>query len=288
MAEYRLAMRESGVSMSPVSYSNHKRERRGEVKGWTVGASRRNAQWLQSVAVDELDVTNSFAVTLTLPADTGITAKQFGAARTSYVKVLRRAGLERLHWVVEWTRRKTPHIHMFVTMKKELDSVALVLPWLRLTSEYGTRIGSQSVERVWNALGWLKYAAKHSARGVGHYQRQGAPDGWEKTGRLWGKSGQWPMSDSIVAPDLPREVYYQLRRDLLALSVSQARPQSRGRMRRTYKHVRRVSSVKAFTDWHNMDVVGRLVWYRLSQWLEGHEETQIQVDDFFEIQENKK
>lgn len=40
--------------------------------------------------------------------------------------------------------------------------------------------------------------AKHAARGVKHYQRnhENIPEGWQsKTGRVWGHSGDWPISE---------------------------------------------------------------------------------------------
>ena len=48
-------------------------------------------------------------------------------------------------------------------------------------------------------LGWLEYLSKHASRGVSHYQRQGTPPGWTKTGRLWAPGGSWPIVESVDA-----------------------------------------------------------------------------------------
>src|SRR5690606_18362373 len=60
------------------------------------------------------------------------------------------------------------------------------------------------------------------ARGVSHYQRQGKPEGWERTGRLWGYVGQWPTvppAEVIVT----RQEFYRFRRLVRAWRVADAR-----------------------------------------------------------------
>ncbi|HKY57839.1 MAG TPA: hypothetical protein VJL80_07360, partial [Aeromicrobium sp.] len=69
----------------------------------------------------------------------------------------------------------------------------LVAEWLRIAGEYGPSLHSQVCKPIDGPTGWLKYLAKHGARSVAHYQRQGMPPGWDKTGRLWGSFGDWPV-----------------------------------------------------------------------------------------------
>ena len=49
-------------------------------------------------------------------------------------------------------------------------------------------------------VGWFQYLAKHAARGVKHYQRtaDSIPPEWQrKTGRVWGKVGDWPVQEKV-------------------------------------------------------------------------------------------
>lgn len=73
----------------------------------------------------------------------------------------------------------------------------LLMAWLDVADSMGWPVATnaQHIVRIEGATGWLQYVAKHAARGVVHYQRDGAPDGWETTGRLWGKGGDWPIEE---------------------------------------------------------------------------------------------
>jgi hypothetical protein len=74
-----------------------------------------------------------------------------------------------------------------------------IATWLRLAAEYRPGdIGQVSVP-ITGPQGWLKYLSKHASRGVNHYQRQGKPPGWQKTGRLWGHGGAWPTEEPVMA-----------------------------------------------------------------------------------------
>ncbi|WP_420371837.1 rolling circle replication-associated protein [Nocardioides cynanchi] len=90
----------------------HAPAKRGEVTGWSAGTVRRHTAWLRSVDTTQLDGIGA-AVTLTL-LDCPPTSEDW----TRLVKVLqqrlRRAGLLRWHWVVEWQRRGVPHLHLAV------------------------------------------------------------------------------------------------------------------------------------------------------------------------------
>lgn len=73
---------------------------------------------------------------------------------------------------------------------------------------------AQHVVGVTRIAGWCAYLAKHASRGVSHYQRQGGdlPPGWEKSGRLWAKGGDWPTSTEEV--EIDHRTLDQLRRML--------------------------------------------------------------------------
>lgn len=207
---------------------------RGDIKGWTTGSARRLVAWLWSVNVDALDRTDGWAVTLTM-GETPATAAEWQAARASLLRRLRGVGVELVHWVVEWTARGRPHLHMAVYGPGRLDA-HILSAWLLVVDSYGwgASTKAQHIVPITGTTGWLMYVSKHASRGVAHYQRQGAPPGWEKTGRLWGHSGEWPISIPIEV-ELEREQFHRYRR--------LARAWQRARMRREgvpWKHIKRL------------------------------------------------
>ena len=68
----------------------------------------------------------------------------------------------------------------------------MVDDWLEISSRYRSGLSGQDCKPIDGVLGWLRYLGKHASRGAAHYQRSGHPEGWEKTGRLWGHVGDWP------------------------------------------------------------------------------------------------
>lgn len=85
---------------------------RGEVNGWSRASVRRHKTWLYSVETDRLDGVG-YGVTLTL-RDTPATHTDWMALVQRLQRAFREAGLVRWHWVVEWQRRGTPHLHLAV------------------------------------------------------------------------------------------------------------------------------------------------------------------------------
>ncbi len=177
---------------------------RGVVDGWTRSAVRRHLAWLYSVNCEQLDG-SGYGVTLTL-RDTPATHTEWADLVARLHRAFRDEGLSRWHWVTEWQRRGTPHLHLAVYAPPGWeppisDTVGdwTVAVWLRLAAEYRAgEIGQASVP-ITGPEGWLKYLSKHASRGVNHYQRQGKPSGWQKTGRLWGKGGSWPTEEPVSA-----------------------------------------------------------------------------------------
>lgn len=209
---------------SPPPRQDHERAKRGEVKGWSTAAVRRHTKWLYSIDSDRLSGVG-FAVTLTV-RECPETAASWSATRRSFIRRLERAGCIRVHWVTEWQRRGVPHMHgafYFPAGTNFIDAYRLILEaWLAVASEYGARAISQDVKEIEGATGWLKYLSKHASRGVRHYQRQGAPEGWSKTGRLWGYSGSWPEVEPMQFV-LARSSGHRYRRLVRAWSIADAR-----------------------------------------------------------------
>jgi hypothetical protein len=110
---------ENGLSMGwpGIGHAPGTDVRRGCVEGWSAGAVRRHTAWLRSVDTKQLDG-QGVAVTLTVRE-----CPPMSDDWTRLVKVLqqrlRRAGLLRWHWVVEWQRRGVPHLHLAVYAASE-------------------------------------------------------------------------------------------------------------------------------------------------------------------------
>ncbi len=198
-------------------------KKRDVIKGWSSAAVRRHTAWLYSIDAPLLDGVG-VAVTLTM-RDTPASAEDFHRLRRAWIMRVTRLGAERIHWVIEWQRRGTPHIHAAVYFPAGTDdettSMAAAM-WVAVAADYGTSFQAQHFDTIDGPLGWLKYLSKHASRGVRHYQRMGHPQGWEKTGRLWGHTGQWP-SDAPMRFDMPRSAYWRYRRLVRSWRVADAR-----------------------------------------------------------------
>lgn len=238
--------------MSTLSHHPRKPGQRGNVTGWSPGAARRNVAFLRSVVEDDLSGAG-LAMTLTLGT--------LPPAHTDWTKLLnhwtirqRRAGCVRLHWVMEWQRRGVPHLHVaawydptqtrLVDMSTERalseslhqdllsdDHAAhrraalnAAADWLELAAAFGPRPKGQQIRPIVGASGWFRYLGKHCGRGSDHYQRQQSamPKAWDRSPRVWGKSGTWPTRE-------PRELllslegFHRLRRLVRRQRVAQAR-----------------------------------------------------------------
>lgn len=257
--------------------------KRGEVRGWSTGAVRRHTQWLYSIESGELTGVG-FAVTLTL-AKCPDSPDDWQRLRRAWEMRVKRAGAIRVHWVTEWQRRMVPHLHAAVYFPEGWGNTpgkpfsrdedpfwVLVTNWLMLTAKpYGARWNSQHVDDIDGALGWLQYLSKHAARGVKHYQRQGFPPGWEKSGRLWGKSGQWPAVEPMQF-DMPREAYWRYRRLMRSWRIADARREPVAVKRPARIHYARrmlacsdvrLSPVRGVSEWAgeevSMAIIGLLI-----------------------------
>lgn len=215
---------QNGTSTYMGGVGSHIRAKRGEVVGWSKAAARRQTRWLWSVNSGDLSGFG-YAVTLTL-RDTPESAVEFHALRHAYLKRLERMGTIRVHWVMEFQERGAPHLHMAVYFDRELSEVdfgMLAVHWMQVGRIFGVDFWAQDVKEIRGDLGWLKYLAKHASRGVYHYQRSGHPDGWDKTGRLWGVGGAWPVVEPVVFEELNNREFYRVRRLMRAWAYADAR-----------------------------------------------------------------
>lgn len=188
--------RHGGKGGVPPGTNGHARMKRGQVEGWSVGATRRNTSFLMSVR--EPDLTGAgLALTLTL-RDCPPTPAEWHRLRKVWTDRMRRAGMVRLHWITEWQRRGVPHLHCAIWWPEVYDFVTPITAWLELAAPFGAGQGGQQARQIDGPIGWFRYLSKHAARGVKHYQRthENIPAGWQsKTGRVWGHSGVWPLDE---------------------------------------------------------------------------------------------
>lgn len=240
-----------GVSM-------HERAKRAAVTGWTRETVRRHTKWLYAVNTEQLSGAG-YAVTLTMK-NCPESAERFHALRRSFVRRVERMGSVRIHWVIEWQRRGVPHMHLAVYFDRELTALeqfSLKQHWIDVSEPYGAKLNAQYVLPISGAGGWLQYLSKHAARGAAHYQRQGKPAGWEKTGRLWGHIGQWPVEEPMRF-DVPQAAFFRYRRLVRAWRLDDARkesdPVTRARRVKSARGMlrcndRQLSEVRGISEW---------------------------------------
>lgn len=211
--------------------STHERAKRDVIRGWSPSTTRRLTKWLYSVEADKL-TGYGYAVTLTMrdtPPDRAALDRSFRALMCRYDRL----GVIRLQWVMEMQRRGTPHFHLAVYTPEKLPHGGwdLIRHWLEVAEPWGVSSMSQTIRPITEVNGWFGYVSKHASRSVAHYQRQGMPPGWEKTGRLWGVRGDWPTVDEPMRFGLSREAWFRYRRLVRSYRIADAR-QERDRKRR--------------------------------------------------------
>lgn len=237
---------------------NHQRAKRDVVKGWSASSTRRLTKWLYSIDAERLSG-HGYAVTLTMrttPPNRDALDLVFRALMKRY----ERMGVTRLHWVMEMQRRGTPHYHLVIYTPEELPlrGFEFIRHWLEVAADFGPAPVAQRAEPLEKASGWLKYLSKHASRSAAHYQRQGMPPGWDKTGRLWGKRGDWPAAEGPMKFDMERAAWFRFRRLVRAWRIADARQERIGGVR-----ARRITSARRMlraTDRALSEVRGLSEW----------------------------
>jgi hypothetical protein len=243
-------------------------------------------RFLMSIDQEKIGL-QGFAYTLTIrniPKDHEEWANLIAKMR----KGLRRRGAVLDHWVIEWQvgrpdkPRVAPHLHGMVYYDPNVYSgcqaYALRSHWCKLTEHLGASERCQHVELITDPKGWQKYVSKHAGRGYGHYQRERGtlPKGWQKTGRLWGKGGDWPIFGEQW--EMANEDFYRFRRlvrgHLMGLARTDLRKaikyddfatQRKFRMRLRFLRQMlkqgdiKKSRVRGISEWVDMDVSRAIV-----------------------------
>ena len=216
-----------GVKASRGAGGNKAPDKRGKATGWSEGAARRNRDFLMSVDGDALADRaqgEPYALSLTFGRDEIVSPARLKQTRERFFDRLRYLGMIRLHWLVEFQRDGTPHLHMLVYMPwdalEERVAGAIREAWLHASAFSGSAVSGQHVVPVGHLKGWKQYLAKHGIRGVRHYQRM-MPAGWEAPGRMWGKLGEWPTWSAALEVD--DNTFFRFRRALRAYRIATAR-----------------------------------------------------------------
>lgn len=263
LTEYR-----HGLTMGiPPGRNDHMRVKREAVEGWTDASTRRNTAFLRSI--DEKHLTGSgFALTLTV-RDCPPTAADWKTAREKLFLRLRRMGILRVHWLTEWQRRGVPHMHAAIWLPPELEardvSRTIIDHWVAVTVAYGSGRHGQHVTPIDDDVGWFQYLSKHAVRGLGHYQRSSdsIPQGWKRTGRMWGHLGEWPTTDP-TRYTLDMAGFYAFRRMVQRWRLADARASGdpyrlRSARRMLQSSDRSAGSVRGVSEWLGRDTQQRFL-----------------------------
>lgn len=292
----RLTIRQHGASASiprhPIAGGLQKPGERKANRGWTAAVARRNSQYLQRIDFENVDGT-PYAVTLTLPAwqMEQVTPTVLHRLIDVMLKYLRRHGMLHFHWIVEFTAKRMPHIHMSIWMNDRYEEwdrslrqyvvwdndegrvvANIVIKWLELTAAEGLHVSSKSqdVQLIDGSEAWLVYVAKHGIRGVKHYQRAlvNMPDEWrDGAGAMWGHDRNLPVVDDNILP-MDMRAFHQFRREVRKWCCAHARmvkdPARRARAIRQARRVNRcgqprLSVVRPVSVWIPKDVTISIV-----------------------------
>jgi len=241
---------------------------RTEVTGWSASSANRNTRWLRSVARDSI-THHGYACTLTL-RHCPETPEAWAKIRNAFFQRLRRLGVLRVHWVVEWQRRRVPHLHMAIWFTDNQLGQQIIHHWVELTQAYEARAQAQTCKPIVNFGGWSEYVAKHASRGMTHYQRcaEARPKHWEKSGRIWGHFGDWETVEPIRC-EVSERVFHRYRRALKRYFVAKHRAQSEWKKVTYYRRLLKCpdkarSATRGVNDWIDHSTSLRIIYIMLN------------------------
>lgn len=245
---------------TPPGNNSHERGKREKLAGWSRSSIRSNTRFLYSVDERVLDGVGC-AVTLTVKRCPP-SSDEWHKIRRRFEKRLVRMNLIREHWLTEWQRRCVPHLHAALYFPDVPDAERgrfygrIVDHWMECAAEYEPELSGQNLTLIYEPIGWLKYVSKHAARGLMHYQRSSdsMPPAWlGKTGRMWGKVGEWPLGSTLEV-DLDTQGYWRFRRIVRSWRTADARAaKSKRRILSARRMLRcfdkRLSAVRGVSEW---------------------------------------
>lgn len=253
----------------PPGMNSYLRARRDVVEGWSNSSTRRNTKFLYSVDERKLSG-HGFALSLTV-RDCPPAHADWHRIRRAFFDRLRRMDMVRAHWLTEWQRRGVPHMHAAIWLSPEASEkhrFALAdIPqhWVDVAGVYGAGLSGQHVVQIDDAVGWFQYLSKHAVRGVHHYQRssENIPQGWKKTGRMWGHLGGWSTVDPVRYL-VSHEGFWAFRRMVQRWRFADARSSGeksrvRSARRMLQSNQRAVGSCRGVSEWIGMDMTAAFV-----------------------------
>ena len=166
-----------------------------------------------------VDQGEPYAISLTFGREEIVSPKALRDVREAFFFRLRRMGLIRLHWLVEFQGDGTPHLHMLLIrrwpiMRRLFGPTGSMWPGGREPAQAG------SMSSLSTICAGGSNTSESTEYGVHHYQRQ-MPEGWEEPGRMWGKLGDWPTRALELECDL--ETFFRFRRCLRSYRIADAR-----------------------------------------------------------------
>ena len=249
--------------------------------GWSTSSIRRNNDFLRTVDYNALEHLQGFAFTGTVktcPPD----SDQWHRALKAFWRRLSRMGVTLIHWVIEWQRRGVPHVHCSLFFENPPPDIQqkIITHWLAVSASWGAGSSGQHITPITNSLGWAQYTAKHAQRGLYHYQRspENMPVEWQsKTGRMWGKWGDWPVLEPVKL-DTGSEAWYMVRRIIRNWRIADARKtNNKKRISSARKmltcHDKKLSAVRGLSEWLPDSVMLELTYFL--QRSHSHDFTQI-------------
>lgn len=244
--------------------ANPKPPVRSEIGGWSTSSSKRNTRWLRSVSTESL-TESGYACTLTLrhcPAS----PNDWSKLRNAFFQRLRRLGVIRAHWVVEWQRRRVPHLHMALWFNQSDMSRTVIAQWCELTQHYDSKPLAQTCKPIHQFVGWAEYVAKHSSRGMNHYQRckDARPEHWDKSGRIWGYFGDWKTYKPVRC-EISQQAFYRYRRALKRFFIAKHRARREWKKVTFYRQSlkcpdRARSATRGVNDWIDHSTSLRIIY----------------------------
>ncbi|MEE9322436.1 MAG: hypothetical protein V3U76_18490 [Granulosicoccus sp.] len=198
---------------------------RSEINGWSSHSAKRNTKFLRSILHGSL-TGYGYALSLTVRYCPN-SHTDWQKLRNAFFQRLRRLGVTRCHWIVEWQRRRIPHMHLAIWFDDAMAHNVVIDHWLAVTERYESRSIAQDVKDIYGYDGWAKYVSKHLSRGLQHAQRcnSARPRGWTKSGRVWGKFGNW-TTDAGHRVEMSDDAFWSLRRIIKRYRIAQVRQAS--------------------------------------------------------------